>query len=128
MAARKLGVSRRARGHADRAGDPLDGLVNLFDLGIVLAVAFLLAALSSIDVSPAQLRENEQRDPREVVVQEDEQAQQTTVPQEQEEVIGKGDPIGTVYQLEDGRQILVRPDSDAPGGQSTSTTPAPPGG
>ena len=32
----------------DRAGDPLDGLVNLFDLGIVLAVAFLLAALSSL--------------------------------------------------------------------------------
>ena len=40
--------TRRARTHPDRGGDPLDGLVNLFDLGIVLAVAFMLAALSSL--------------------------------------------------------------------------------
>ena len=44
-------VTARARSHEDRAGDPLDGLVNLFDLGIVLAVAFLLAALSSFDLT-----------------------------------------------------------------------------
>ncbi len=41
-------VTPHARSREDRAGDPLDGLVNLFDLGIVLAVAFLLAALSSL--------------------------------------------------------------------------------
>ena len=46
-------VSARARRHVDRAGDPLDGLVNLFDLGIVLSVAFLLAALSSLHLSGA---------------------------------------------------------------------------
>jgi hypothetical protein len=38
-------VSPRARSRDDRAGDPLDGLVNLFDLGIVLSVAFLLATI-----------------------------------------------------------------------------------
>ena len=43
-------VTPRARSRDDRAGDPLDGLVNLFDLGIVLSVAFLLAALSSLDL------------------------------------------------------------------------------
>ena len=43
-----ISVTPRARSRDDRAGDPLDGLVNLFDLGIVLAVAFLLAALSSL--------------------------------------------------------------------------------
>ena len=31
----------------DAAGDPLDGLVNLFDIGIVLAVAFLIAGRSA---------------------------------------------------------------------------------
>ena len=46
-------VTPRARRHEDRAGDPLDGLVNLFDLGIVLAVGFLLAALSSLN-SPSR--------------------------------------------------------------------------
>ena len=46
-------VTARARSRDDRAGDPLDGLVNLFDLGIVLSVAFLLAALSSLDLTAA---------------------------------------------------------------------------
>ena len=117
----KLAVSRRARHHEDRSGDPLDGLVNLFDLGIVLAVAFLLAALSSINVTPDQLRENrpQERDPRDVVVKPGEKAQETKV-QSEEEVVGRGAPIGTVYQLEDGRQILVKPGDDPPG---TATQP-----
>lgn len=115
----KLSVSRRARQHEDRAGDPLDGLVNLFDLGIVLAVAFLLAALSSIDVSPSQLQEqSRQRDPREVTVKPGEKAEETKV-QSQEEVVGRGAPIGTVYQLEDGRQILVKPGDSPPTGTQT---------
>ena len=44
---RRTFVTPNARRRGDRAGDPLEGLVNLFDLGIVLAVAFLLAALAS---------------------------------------------------------------------------------
>ena len=44
-------IRPRARLHSDREGDPLDGLVNLFDLGVVLAVAFLLAALASLDLT-----------------------------------------------------------------------------
>ncbi|HEY6779928.1 MAG TPA: DUF2149 domain-containing protein, partial [Thermoleophilaceae bacterium] len=44
-------VTPRAQRHADRGGDPLDGLVNLFDLGIVLAVAFLIAALQSVNLT-----------------------------------------------------------------------------
>ena len=43
----------RAGSREDKAGDPLDGLVNLFDLGIVLSVAFLLAALSSLHLGSA---------------------------------------------------------------------------
>ncbi len=37
---------------ADESGDPLDGLVNLFDLGLVLAVAFLVAGLASRSARP----------------------------------------------------------------------------
>src|SRR6202012_5621213 len=48
-----ISATPHARSREDRAGDPLDGLVNLFDLGIVLAVAFLLAALSSLHLSGA---------------------------------------------------------------------------
>ena len=48
---RMISVTPHARNREDRAGDPLDGLVNLFDLGIVLSVAFLLAALSSLHLA-----------------------------------------------------------------------------
>ena len=48
-----ISVTPHARNREDRAGDPLDGLVNLFDLGIVLSVAFLLAALSSLHLGGA---------------------------------------------------------------------------
>ena len=44
-------VTAKARSREDRAGDPLDGLVNLFDIGIILSVAFLLAALSSLNLT-----------------------------------------------------------------------------
>ena len=51
-------VSPRASRRGDRGGDPLDGLVNLFDLGIVLAVAFLLAALQSVNLTDLLTQEN----------------------------------------------------------------------
>ena len=98
-------VSRRARLREDKAGDPLDGLVNLFDLGIVLAVAFLLAALSSIDVKPQDLQKRATKD---VVVRPGEEARQVPL-RPGERVVGAGEEVGRVYRLDDGRTILVRP-------------------
>ena len=110
-------VSRRAHLHEDRNGDPLDGLVNLFDLGIVLAVAFLLAALSSLELTPQDLREREQtRKEQEVVVQEQDEAKEVPL-KPGEKVVGEGEEIGRVYQLEDGRTILVRPGQQPPTGE-----------
>ena len=45
-------------GTADRNGDPLDGIVNLFDVAIVLAVGFLVAALAAAGVSGLLTSEN----------------------------------------------------------------------
>lgn len=96
----------------DRAGDPLDGLVNLFDLGIVLAVAFLLAALSSLELTgvltdreaagraagavdnPVTARENE--------------AVRRIELEPGERVVGRGSEVGRVYRLRDGRTVIVR--------------------
>lgn len=95
------GVHARAHTHADRAGDPLDGLVNLFDVGVVLAVAFLLVALTALrspraPVGPAQ--------PPGV----------RTVPTGAPlvspgggQVQGQGTKVGTVYRLQDGRLAYV---------------------
>ena len=104
-------VSRRARLREDRAGDPLDGLVNLFDLGIVLAVAFLLAALSSIDVKPQDLEQR--RAGKDVVVRPSEEARQVPL-KPGERVVGAGEEVGRVYRLDDGRTILVRPKETPP--------------
>ena len=104
-------VSARARRHEDRAGDPLDGLVNLFDLGIVLSVAFLLAALSSLDLTSAltgkQAADSRARAAGTVVAPRDSKVKQVRL-KPGEKVVGRGQPIGTLYRLADGRTVIVR--------------------
>jgi hypothetical protein len=104
-------VTPRARSRDDRAGDPLDGLVNLFDLGIVLAVAFLLAALSSLDLTSALTGKAKQsKDTRSadaVVTDKNDKVNQVEL-KPNEKIVGRGKPIGTVYQLSDGRTVIVR--------------------
>jgi hypothetical protein len=103
-------VHSRARRHADRGGDPLDGLVNLFDLGIVLAVAFLIAALSSLklsdlltdqDVTVVRSGQGENT----VIVKQGQRVE--TVRLQGRRVVGEGSRIGSVYRLEDGRTVFV---------------------
>jgi hypothetical protein len=101
-------VRRRARTHPDRGGDPLDGLVNLFDLGIVLALAFLLAALSSLELSGVLTQEGVKvvrRDANTVIVDRDRNVR--TVQLEGRKVVGDGRRVGSVYRLEDGRTVIV---------------------
>ena len=106
-------VTARARSRDDRAGDPLDGLVNLFDLGIVLSVAFLLAALSSLDLtSAAPDRDSKAGQPTRpadaVVTKKSAEVKEVTL-KPGERVVGRGEPVGTVYRLADGRTVIVRP-------------------
>lgn len=124
-------VTPRARVHNDKAGDPLDGLVNMFDIGIVLAVAFLLAALSSLGLSDA-VKDGGLTKPAlgEVTIKPGESIQD--VPDEGVKTEGRGTPVGTVYRLADGRLVYVTGDGTTapvttpettPG--TTPTTPAP---
>jgi hypothetical protein len=92
-------VTPRARARDDRAGDPLDGLVNLFDLGIVLSVAFLLAALSSLNLTSALTEKSEPKEQQQV---KEIQLNPTEL------ASGRGKPLGTVYRLADGRTVLVK--------------------
>ncbi|MGC1165988.1 MAG: DUF2149 domain-containing protein [Solirubrobacterales bacterium] len=105
-------VTPRARSRDDRAGDPLDGLVNLFDLGIVLSVAFLLAALSSLDLTSALTgragaEQSRTRPADTVVAGKGDKVKQVEL-KPNEKVVGRGEPIGTVYRLSDGRTVVVR--------------------
>ena len=105
-------VSARARSRDDRAGDPLDGLVNLFDLGIVLSVAFLLAALSSLKLGPGALGRvhaaGRSAPAGSIVVPRSAQVRAVQL-QPGQRVVGRGRAVGTVYSLPDGRLVLVRP-------------------
>ena len=84
---RRTGLGRHGN-LDDAAGDPLDGLVNLFDIGLVLAVAFLIAGLGlALD------RERAVPPP----------------PASGPEATGRGEEVGTVYRLPDGRLVLVDP-------------------
>lgn len=107
-------VTARARSRDDRAGDPLDGLVNLFDVGIVLSVAFLLAALSSLDLTSALTgkaakteRPQAARSQDAVVAERDQKVKPLEL-KPGERVVGRGEPVGTVYRLADGRTVIVR--------------------
>ena len=102
-------VTPRARVHRDRVGDPLDGLVNLFDLGVVLAVAFLLAALSSLkltdlltksDVTVVRSAANRQT----VIVKRGSKVQTLRL-DPTKQIVGRGSRGGSVYRLADGRLV-----------------------
>jgi hypothetical protein len=103
----RTGLGRHGRIDAD-TGDPLDGLVNLFDIGIVLAVAFLIAGLG-LTVN----RTTNRIEPRV-------RATTTTTPQPTPgaPTSGTGTSLGTLYRLADGRLVVVEP-----GGRTRPLTP-----
>ncbi|HET6508061.1 MAG TPA: DUF2149 domain-containing protein [Baekduia sp.] len=96
----RTGLGRHS-GIDDASGDPLDGLVNLFDIGIVLAVAFLVAGLGlSVDKTTNKI------EPRTTTTA----TTPTPQPQPGATTSGKGTSLGTLYRLSDGRLVVVEPD------------------
>lgn len=105
-----LPVTPRARRHMDRNGDPLDGLVNMFDVGLVLAVGFLLAALQSVNLTSLLTERDVTVVTRSggkdtITVRRGEELR--TLQVQPEEVVGQGDRVGEVYRLPDGRLVYV---------------------
>jgi hypothetical protein len=104
-------VAPRARSHADRAGDPLDGLVNLFDLGLVLAVGLLLAALASLKLTGLlghgnfTVVQNPGTPQQSIIVKQGSHLQ--VISPTSQQVTGQGTALGTVYRLQDGRLVYV---------------------
>lgn len=96
---RRTGLGRHS-GTREAAGDPLDGLVNLFDIGIVLAVAFLIAGLGlTLNQSAHRLQ---QRTPT------TQHSQTLPSPAGAPVASGHGKAVGTVYRLSDGQLVYVQ--------------------
>ena len=125
-------MRRRRVGTADRNGDPLDGIVNLFDVAIVLAVGFLVAALAAAGVSGLLTSENMTivtnpgTSEMQVIVKEGDQITRLDM-QSGAEVSGVGTLIGSFYRLADGTVVYVPAGVAAPSGSTPvpGTTPAP---
>lgn len=96
----RIGLGRHGK-IAENAGDPLDGLVNLFDIGIVLAVAFLIAGLT-LSVNPGSGRIQRRAADRA-------HARVLLAPAGEQRARGRGRPVGTAYRLADGRLVIVSP-------------------
>jgi hypothetical protein len=102
-----INVTPRARRHEDRAGDPLDGLVNLFDLGIVLSVAFLLAALTSLHLGGTLTKHGLHATQQRVIVLQPGQ-KVAPLPKPGAQTIGRGTQAGVVYRLANGQLVYVQ--------------------
>jgi hypothetical protein len=119
-------MRRRRVGTADRNGDPLDGIVNLWDVAIVLAVGFLVAALSAAGVTGLLTNKNmtivtNPGTPQmQVIVKEGDKITKLDM-QSGQEVAGAGTLMGSFYKLADGTVVYVPAGQTAPSG----STPAP---
>jgi hypothetical protein len=101
-------VKRRAQRHADRAGDPLDGLVNMFDLGIVLAVAFLIAGFSLSQLLSARAARSASRATTPSIVVGPHQQVVPLKPGQRRVPVARGaKSVGRVYQEPDGTLVYV---------------------
>ncbi|MGA9874940.1 MAG: DUF2149 domain-containing protein [Solirubrobacteraceae bacterium] len=97
---RRTGLGRYGR-IEDSAGDPLDGLVNLFDIGIVLAVAFLIAGLG--------LTLNQRTHRLQSRAASTQHTQTLPSPSSSAPAAsGHGQPVGTVYRLSNGQLVYVQ--------------------
>ena len=96
----RVGLGRPG-GIEDNAGAPLDGLVNLFDVGIVLAIAFLIAGIAIATKASDRRSERGAEAAAKVRV--------LPKPSEARRARGRGAPVGTAYRLADGRLVIVSP-------------------
>ena len=125
-------MRRRRIGTADRNGDPLDGMVNLFIVAIVLAVGLLVAALSAAGLTGLLTSKNmtivtNPGTPQmQVVVKSGDTIKKSSM-SSATKVQGVGTLVGSFYKLADGTLVYVPSGSPAPGGatQVPGTVPTP---
>jgi hypothetical protein len=94
----RIGLGRH-QAIEDNAGDPLDGLVNLFDVGMILAIAFLIAGLGlTLNLKSDKFEARRSAGSERVLPN----------PAHAPHAAGRGTPVGQVYRLPDGRLVYVR--------------------
>jgi len=104
----RIGLGRHA-GLDDAAGDPLDGLVNLFDVGMILAVAFLIAGLGlTLNLKGEGLESRRAATSHTKAAAGPGVERVIPNPTSAPHASGRGTPVGQVYRLPDGRLVYVK--------------------
>jgi hypothetical protein len=103
----RIGLGRRRSIEGD-AGDPLDGLVNLFDVGMILAIAFLIAGLGlTLNLKSDKLEARRGIAPK-TATRSTGDEKVIPSPADAPRAAGRGTPVGQVYRLPDGRLVYVK--------------------
>jgi hypothetical protein len=109
--AREGYIRRGGRGLADHSGDPMESMGNLFDVAILLAVGFLVVALTGFGLSEVisgedvTIVKNPGHSDMEIITRTAGEVERLERTDDLNE--GRGYAIGTVYRLEDGSVIWV---------------------
>jgi hypothetical protein len=105
----RIGLGRH-RAISDNAGDPLDGLVNLFDVGMILAIAFLIAGLGlTLNLKSDRFEVRRGATPS-AATKSSGSERVIPNPTRAPHATGRGTPVGQVYRLPDGRLVYVKGD------------------
>ncbi len=104
----RIGLGRH-RAIDDNAGDPLDGLVNLFDVGMILAIAFLIAGLGlTLNFKSGGFEARHGAAPNDATAKSSGSERVIPSPTSAPRATGRGTPVGQVYRLPDGRLVYVK--------------------
>jgi hypothetical protein len=104
----RIGLGRHRAIEGD-AGDPLDGLVNLFDVGMILAIAFLIAGLGlTLNLKSDKFEARHGAAPAPATAKSAGNERVIPNPTHAPKATGRGTPVGQVYRLPDGRLVYVK--------------------
>lgn len=109
---RRIGL-KNSRTPASSTPDPLEGMANMFDLGVVLIVGLLLSLFSvyhlqglfSETSTMTILKQDEKTHELEIITKEGKKVSIKKV--SKEKVQGKGERLGVAYKLNDGSMVYV---------------------
>lgn len=114
--ASRMLLERRGRPASDVPLDPMEPMGNLFDVAVLIAVGFLIVALSGfglrelLSAEDVTIVKNPGTAEMEIIRKEGREIERLTTTDVIAE--GSGTPIGTVFRLEDGRVIWVPDDGE----------------
>ena len=104
---------RRNPFNGNEDGDPLSVIVNLFDVGMVFAVALMVAMVINMNMTEVFTQEdftivkNPGKENMEIITKEGKTIQKYTASGDQSDSQQKGRRVGVAYELDNGEVVYI---------------------